>query len=253
MGVNDPQYAEEELEQMRRENEEGVTFEGRHYTTYEATQRQRKYERAIREQKRKILIDEALEDKDQLQIDQIRLVQLRREYARFSKGVDLPMQHARAEAAGFDWKKGKAAEGTYKTMATQANAIFALGSTEENLAEYTKEKTIIDMLASHGVKYIKRIDGKEIIVDAGKPTIQSATVHAVENQQIKSDRAAMTVEKAQEFVDFAKLTIYQQERETLKFLAQEGYAVLNFDHHLVTAVPQKWRKKYDKFLQEVQE
>ena len=62
MGVNDPQYAEEELEQMRRENEEGVTFEGRHYTTYEATQRQRKYERAIREQKRKIMIDEAMEE-----------------------------------------------------------------------------------------------------------------------------------------------------------------------------------------------
>lgn len=110
MGVNDPQYTEEELEDMRRENEEGVTFEGRHYTMYQATQRQRKYERAIREQKRKILVDEALEDKDQLQTDKIRLVRLRQEYARFSEGVDLPMQHARAEAAGFDWKDGKVAE-----------------------------------------------------------------------------------------------------------------------------------------------
>ena len=62
----------------------------------------------------------------------------------------------------------------------------------------------------------------------------------------------MTVEKAQEFINTAKLTLYQEDRTTLKFLAEEGYAVLNFDHQLVTAVPQKWRKKFDKYLQEVQ-
>lgn len=253
IGVHSPQYTEEELEEFRQQNESGVTVDGRHYTGFEATQRQRQLERAIRDQKRKVKIDEVVGDPEKLQTDQIKLVRLRDEYARFSKAAGLPTQHARAEAAGFTWKEGKEAESTYKTVATQANAIFSLGSMEENIVAYTKEKPVIDMLASHGVKYIKRIDGKEIIVDAGKPTIQSATLHAAENQQIKSDRSEMTIEKAQELVDIAKLTIYQQERETLKFLAQEGYAVLNFDHHLVTAVPQKWRKKYDKYLQEVQE
>lgn len=248
MGVSEPTYTEAELEAFKQENEKGVTFDGRHYTIYEATQRQRKFERAIRKQKNRILVDKATEDTEKLQTDQIRLVRLRQEYARFSKGVDLPMQYERAEVPGFTWKDGKTAESTYKTIAKKANAIFSLGSTEENIAAYTKEKPVIDMLASHSVKYIRRIDGKEIIVDAGKPTIQNATLHAMENQQIKSDRSGMTLEKAQEFVDSAKLTIYQQERETLKFLAQEGYAVLNFDHDLVTAVPQKWRKKYDKYL-----
>lgn len=110
LGVNAPQYSAAELEEMRKENEEGVTFEGRHYTIYEATQRQRKYERTIRKQKRRILIDEKTGDTDKLQSDQIRLVRLREEYARFSKGTGLPMQHARMETAGFDRKKGKAAE-----------------------------------------------------------------------------------------------------------------------------------------------
>lgn len=253
LGVNEPQYTEAELEQFRRENEEGVTYEGKHYTLYEASQRQRKFERTIRKQKRRILVDGSLGDQDKLQIDQIRLVRLQQEYARFSKGTGQRMQYDRMETAGFNWKHARAAERAYKTVAAQANEMFSLGSTEKNVVAYTKEKPIIDMLASHGVKYIKRIDGKEIIVDAGKPIIQGATAHAVDNQQVKSDRTEMTVEKAQEFVDLAKLTIYQQERETLKFLAQEGYAVLNFDHHLVTAVPQKWRKKYDKYIQEVQE
>lgn len=110
MGVNSPQYTDEELEEFRRQNEDGVTFDGRHYTLYEATQRQRKFERTIRKQKRRILVDESTGDKDKLQIDQIKLQRLKQEYARFSKGTGLPMQHSRMETAGFDWKHGKAAE-----------------------------------------------------------------------------------------------------------------------------------------------
>ena len=64
----------------------------------------------------------------------------------------------------------------------------------------------------------------------------------------KADRAGMTLEQAQGFVDHARLTLYQQNRETIKFLANDGYAVINLDHELVTAVPQKWRKKYDKYV-----
>ena len=59
---------------------------------------------------RRILIDEKTGDKDKLQTDQIKLQRLKQEYSRFSKGVGLPMQHDRMETAGFDWKKGKAAE-----------------------------------------------------------------------------------------------------------------------------------------------
>lgn len=110
LGVNSPQYTPEELEKFREDNEAGVEFDGKHYTLYEATQRQRAFERNVRYRKREILIDETLGDKGKLQADQIKLVRLREEYKRFSKGVGLPMQHERMEIAGFDWKKGKAAE-----------------------------------------------------------------------------------------------------------------------------------------------
>ena len=115
MGVNEPQYTDAELEDFRQKNEEGVTFDGKHYTLYEATQR--KFERTIRKQKRRILVDEATGDKDKLLIDQVKLQRLKQEYTRFSKGVGLPAQHARMEAAGFDWKKGKAAEKAAKAAA----------------------------------------------------------------------------------------------------------------------------------------
>lgn len=113
LGVNDPQYTAEELEEFREKNEAGITYEGKHYTLYEASQRQRRLETSIRNYKRRILIDEHLGDKDALQNDQIRLVRLREEYNRFSKAAGLPMQHERMEAAGFTWKHGKAAEKRY--------------------------------------------------------------------------------------------------------------------------------------------
>lgn len=59
-------------------------------------------------------MDESTEDAEKLQIDQIKLQRLKQEYAHFSKGVGLPMQHARMETAGFTWKHGKAAEKTEK-------------------------------------------------------------------------------------------------------------------------------------------
>ncbi len=110
LGVTEPQYTEEQLEAMRRRNAEGVTIDGKHYTLYEAGQRQRNIERRIRKRKRNILIDEKLGDKGKLETDQIRLTLLRQEYARFSKAAGLRTQHERAEVAGFTWKHGKAAE-----------------------------------------------------------------------------------------------------------------------------------------------
>ncbi|MBE6985965.1 MAG: hypothetical protein E7433_00875 [Ruminococcaceae bacterium] len=118
LGVNDPQYTDAELEEFRQQNEDGVTYEGKHYTLYEAEQRQRRLETAIRNRKRRILIDERLGDKDALQTDQIRLQLLKQEYSRFSKAANLPMQYERMEAAGFDWMKGRAAENAYKKAVT---------------------------------------------------------------------------------------------------------------------------------------
>ena len=134
LGVHEPQYTKEELEAFRQQNEEGITYNGKHYTLYEATQRQRNLESAIRNRKHRILIDEKLGDKDALQTDQIRLQLLKQEYSRFSKAADLPTQHARMEAAGFDWKKGKAAENVFESMSAstkEINKIFGADSSKD--------------------------------------------------------------------------------------------------------------------------
>lgn len=110
LGVNSPQYTPEELEKFRRDNEKGFDYEGKHYTTYEATQRQRRLERAIRDRKRRILIDETTGDKEQLAIDQTKLVRLKDEYNRFTKAAKLRPQRERANIPGFGAKEGRAAK-----------------------------------------------------------------------------------------------------------------------------------------------
>lgn len=101
LGISQPQYTPQELEQFRSDNETGVTVDGRHYTGYEATQKQRQIERAIRTQKRRVLVEEAGGDKERLSAARIRLQRLRQEYRRFSKSAGLRTEEERLLVAGF--------------------------------------------------------------------------------------------------------------------------------------------------------
>lgn len=92
---------------------------------YEATQRQRKLERAIRHRKRRILIDEQLGDKEQLAVDQTRLVVLNGEYARFTKAAGLRSQRERASVAGFGVKEAGDAKKVYAQRVAEVGEAAA--------------------------------------------------------------------------------------------------------------------------------
>ena len=112
LGVNSPQYTDAQLARFKADNAEGITFEGRHYTGYEATQKQRQLETAMRGQKNRILVAEATGDAERLQAAQIRLVQLRGAYKQFSKVTGLPTQEDRAQVVGFGRRQAGAARST---------------------------------------------------------------------------------------------------------------------------------------------
>lgn len=101
LGVNEPQYTPEQLQQFKDDNKKGVTYNGKHYTVYEATQKQRQIERAIRRQKRCAIVAKGRGDKDGLLTSQIKLKRLNEEYGRYSKAVGLPTQRERAQVGGF--------------------------------------------------------------------------------------------------------------------------------------------------------
>lgn len=102
IGVNEPQYSRAELEQFRQDNAKGVSFEGKQFkTVYEATQYQRKIERAIRAQKRRQTIAENQRNTERAQQAKTRLKVLQAEYRRFCKATGLRTQDERLFVAGW--------------------------------------------------------------------------------------------------------------------------------------------------------
>lgn len=240
-------YSDKLLDSYKAKNYE---YNGKRMTEYEALQTQRGIERKLRRWKREnIAMKAAGQDTTE---SAVKIAQWQTVQKDFLSQTGLKRQCDREQIAGWSRKAAAQASGSARSAQRKANRYFSLSGPEENLREYLKEKPIIDLLEQQGVEYKQRISEKEIIVSAGAPKIVSESAHAAESRAVKTDRADMTAERAQSFVDSAKLTLYQPERQTLKFMAEDGYAVLNFDHKLVTAVPQKWRKKYDDYLEENQ-
>ena len=111
LGVSQPQYTEDQLKAMRERNAKGITYQGKHYTEYEATQQQRAIERAIRKQRTKVVVAEAAKDTDALKTAAAKVKALEAEYARFSAAAGLRTQTERLLVIGYGPRQAKLAAG----------------------------------------------------------------------------------------------------------------------------------------------
>lgn len=118
MGRDKPVYTKQQLQQMLEENEVGILYEGRHYTLYEAGQKQAELEAHIRNIKNKTLADDALGDKENLQKHQLMLARYRQEYSRYCKATGLQARSARLQAAGFGRSEAARARAAAKRSLT---------------------------------------------------------------------------------------------------------------------------------------
>ncbi len=99
---SEPTYTAEELEELNRKENTPVTYEGKQYTKYEALQRQRKLETAMRVQRQKIkLLETGNADEDDIIAARCRYRGTSQEYTRFSKAMDLPQQRERVTVDGL--------------------------------------------------------------------------------------------------------------------------------------------------------
>ena len=136
LGVNAPQYTEAELKQFAEDNEKGITYNGKHYTLYQAGQEQATMENAIRNLRRQILADEETKSPD-LQKHQIRLRVLQSEYTRFCKAAKLPTRNERLQVAGFGRSQASKAVWTYRRskvsdVQIQGHTLYSV--TEERIS-----------------------------------------------------------------------------------------------------------------------
>lgn len=140
IGVDTPVYSKAELEKMAADNEQGVTYNGKHYTLYQAGQEQATIENAIRQMRRQVLADEE-SGSDDLQKHQIRLRVLQSEYSRFCRATGRRTRTERLYTAGFGRSQASKAVWTYRRSAVsdvqiQGHTLYSV--TEERIQAVPK-------------------------------------------------------------------------------------------------------------------
>ena len=111
-GVMERTYTDEQLENI---DPPPFKYEGKEYTHYEATQKQREIERTIRKWKRREAAAATPEDK---QAAQIRIRRLKKQYKEFSQAAHLREQPERMKA--YVPKNAKAPQQTFQSVVTRA-------------------------------------------------------------------------------------------------------------------------------------
>lgn len=105
-GITPRTYTDEQLDKMNAEENKPVEYNGKTYTKYEATQRQRRLETTMRAQRQKIkLLEEGGADEQAIINARVRYVKTSDEYVNFSKSVGLSQQWDRV-TVGSNTVKG---------------------------------------------------------------------------------------------------------------------------------------------------
>ena len=100
-GIDTPTYSEEELDRMNEEENTPKEYNGKEYTAYEAQQRQRRLETAMRADRQKIeLLTQGGADDDTITGAKAKYFPRQDEYVKFSKAMNLPQQWERITVDG---------------------------------------------------------------------------------------------------------------------------------------------------------
>lgn len=101
LGVNNPQYSDEQLKQIEKDSNEKIEIDGKEYTRYECTQLQRQLERRIREQKDIQIMGRASDNKTLINKSQQKITQLTQKYKEISNLSNLPTKMNRLKVQGY--------------------------------------------------------------------------------------------------------------------------------------------------------
>lgn len=155
-GVDKPTYSEEELDRMNEEENTPKEYNGRQYTAYEAQQRQRRLETAMRADRQQIeLLTQGGADDDTITGAKAKYFQRQDEYVKFSKAMGLPQQWERITVDGknaLGSKLPKKAESVNKITAESVAKSGKSGIIKE------KSKKPITPITDKAISRIPKVD-----------------------------------------------------------------------------------------------
>lgn len=137
-GISERNWSDEWLENMNRKENTPKTFAGREYTVYEAKQKQRKMETAMRAQREKVqLLKDGGADPDVVTIEKAKYQGQLNEYSRFSRKMRLPEERERIY---YDMR-GRIATNTKQQNAKYTSDMIRNAARDSN--QYDRYKSII--------------------------------------------------------------------------------------------------------------
>ena len=152
-GISERNWTDEWLEEQEQKENEPKEFQGKEYTLYEAKQRQRQMETAMRAQREKVqLLQHGGADQQEVILQKAKYQAQLNEYAKFSNKMDLEQERERI----YLDMRGKIATNT-----KQQNSMFPskmIGNVSKDIAQYKRYKEVlgdaVGSLAKFGqVKY----------------------------------------------------------------------------------------------------
>lgn len=155
-GIDTPTYSDEELDRMNEEENTPKEYNGKTYMAYEAQQRQRQLEIAMRADRQKIeLLTQGGADDDTITGAKVRYFQRQDEYVKFSKAMNLPQQWERITVDGknaLGSKLPKKAESVNKITAESVAKSGKSGIIKE------KSKKPITPITDKAISRIPKVD-----------------------------------------------------------------------------------------------
>lgn len=154
--IDTPTYSDEELDRMNEEENTPKEYNGKTYTAYEAQQRQRQLETAMRADRQKIeLLTQGGADDDTITGAKAKYFQRQDEYVKFSKAMNLPQQWERITVDGknaLGSKLPKKAESVNKITAESVAKSGKSGIIKE------KSKKPITPITDKAISRIPKVD-----------------------------------------------------------------------------------------------
>lgn len=174
-GISIRKYTDEQLEEWAKEENTPRKYGDKEYTSYEASQEQRKLERLLRKQRQDIkLLKEGGANEEDIITAQAKYRITSDEYAKFSKAMGLPQQRERVYQDG---NKEINSKDSYETIENRANLYY-----NGDIQAYLKDETIRKNIRDNANKHVN---------------IEKQNRHQLTAKEYKKGRSYLTVTNQQ--------------------------------------------------------
>lgn len=178
--ISVPTYTEAELDEMNRQENIPIDYNGKQYTKYEALQRQRQLETRMRAERQRIkLLQEGGADETDIMLARAKYRGTSQEYTSFSKAMDLPQQRQRVTVDGL----GNIGVGKYTKPVEKPN--------ESGIIELEKRKILRDKVESGEITLVLN------------PEKQNPHIYGSDGYDVSKNKSYFTIslEQLQEIID----------------------------------------------------